>query len=168
MSIKIIIADKNIKNIKFIMNKIINSIEEINIKSYVATTEEELLKILSENEINVILFNSKYIEITNFNKTKAIIIEESIGEKAIKDNLMRINEKLITKTNNHDIDKKVKLELSNLGYNFKLKGTQYLFETIMYIYKKQDIELLENLEENVYKNIAIKNNKTLINIKLIL
>lgn len=43
MSIKIIIADKNIKNIKFIMNKIINSIEEINIKSYVATTEEELL-----------------------------------------------------------------------------------------------------------------------------
>lgn len=55
MSIKIIIADKNIKNIKFIMNKIINSIEEINIKSYVATTEEELLKILISSKIRTII-----------------------------------------------------------------------------------------------------------------
>lgn len=52
-----------------------------------------------------------------------------------------------------------------LGYNFKLKGTQYLLEAILYIYIRNNIELLENLEKNVYNHIAIKNNKNLLNIK---
>ncbi len=55
MSLKIVIADKSIKNMKFIINRIINNVEEINIKSYVATTEEVVLRTVSENEINVIL-----------------------------------------------------------------------------------------------------------------
>ena len=36
---------------------------------------------------------------------------------------------------------------------------------MIYIYKKEQIELVDNLEKNVYKYIAIKNNKTLANIK---
>ncbi len=55
LSLKIVIADKSIKNMKFIINRIINNVEKINIKSYVATTEEVVLRIVSENEINVIL-----------------------------------------------------------------------------------------------------------------
>ncbi|MBO5348523.1 MAG: hypothetical protein J6A89_01695 [Clostridia bacterium] len=165
MSLKIVIADNCIKNIKFIMNRIINNVEEINIKSYIATTEEEVLKTVSENEINAILVNPKSIDTTNIKEIDVITIEESINEKQIMDNLISINERLINGADIKNINKKVIFELSNLGYNFKLKGTQYIVETIMYIYKSQSVELLENLEENVYKVIAIKNNKSLNNIK---
>lgn len=165
MSLKIVIADNCIKNIKFIMNRIINNVEEINIKSYIATTEEVVLKTVSENEINAILVNPKSIDTTNIKEIDVITIEESINEKQIMDNLISINERLINGADIKNINKKVIFELSNLGYNFKLKGTQYIVETIMYIYKSQSVELLENLEENVYKVIAIKNNKSLNNIK---
>lgn len=70
------------------------------------------------------------------------------------------NEKEISK-----ITKKIKNELLLLGYNFKLKGTQYLLETIKYIYIKNDMSLLENLEKNVYKYIAENNGKKVLNIK---
>lgn len=165
MSFKIVIADNCIKNIKFIMNRIINNVEEINIKSYIATTEEEVLKTVSENEINAILVNPKSINTTNIKEIDVITIEESINERQIMDNLISINERLINGADIKNINKKVIFELSNLGYNFKLKGTQYIVETIMYIYKSQSVELLENLEENVYKVIAIKKNKSLNNIK---
>lgn len=165
MSFKIVIAGNCIKNIKFIMNRIINKVEEINIKSYIATTEEEVLKIVSENEINAILVNSKFIDTTNIKEIDVITIEESINEKQIMDNLISINERLVNGVNIKKINKKVIFELSNLGYNFKFKGTQYILETIMYIYKNQSVDLLGNLEKDVYKAIAIKNNKSLNNIK---
>ncbi len=63
------------------------------------------------------------------------------------------------------ITKKIKNELLLLGYNFKLRGTQYLLESITYIYIKNDMTLLENLEKNVYRYIAEKNDKKILNIK---
>ena len=69
------------------------------------------------------------------------------------------------KKENIIIKKKITEELSNLGYNFKYKGTYYLLETIMTIYEHGSEELLDNLEANVYKIIAYKNNKTINNIK---
>lgn len=63
------------------------------------------------------------------------------------------------------IRQKVLNELSLLGYNFKLKGTQYLLDSIVYIYTKKNMNLLENLEKNVYRYISEKNNKSLLNVK---
>lgn len=60
---------------------------------------------------------------------------------------------------------KVINELLILGYNFKLKGTQYLLDSIIYVYSNKNEEMLENLEKNVYKYISLKNNKTVLNIK---
>lgn len=165
MNLKIVILDKEFENIKFVINKIINNIEEINIISYVATTEEEVLNITSKNEINAILANQKYIKSTNIKEIETVAIEQSINDEQLKRKLIGINERLTKEEDMKKINKKVIWELSNLGYNFKLKGTQYIVETIMYIYKKKNIDLLDNLEENVYKAIAIKNNKSLSNIK---
>ena len=165
MNLKIVILDKEFENIKFVINKIINNIEEINIISYVATTEEEVLNITSKNEINAILANQKYIKSTNIKEIETVAIEQSINDEQLKRKLIGINERLTKEEDMKKINKKVIWELSNLGYNFKLKGTQYIVETIMYNYKKKNTELLDNLEENVYKAIAIKNNKSLSNIK---
>lgn len=57
-------------------------------------------------------------------------------------------------------------ELLNIGYNFKHKGTQYIYETIMYIYEKNNMDLIDNLENNVYRYIAYKHNKSILNIKI--
>ena len=35
-------------------------------------------------------------------------------------------------------------ELSNIGYNWKYKGTLYLFEAILYIYQHNNMDLLDN------------------------
>ncbi len=56
-------------------------------------------------------------------------------------------------------------ELSNIGYNWKYKGTLYLFEAILYIYQHNNMDLLDNVEKNVYKYISYKSGKGIVNIK---
>ena len=55
--------------------------------------------------------------------------------------------------------------LTKIGYNWKYKGTLYILETIMYIYQHNNIDLLDNIEKNVYKYISYKHNKSINNIK---
>lgn len=89
------------------------------------------------------------------------IIGNTIEKEDVEKNLNFIDEdKEISK-----IVQKVTNELLLLGYNFKLKGTQYLLDSIIYVYSNQDRDMLENLERNVYKYISLKNNKTILNIK---
>lgn len=64
-----------------------------------------------------------------------------------------------------EINERITKELLSLGYNFKLKGTLYLLESIKYILNSKNINLLENLEKNVYQYIANKNGKKTLNIK---
>lgn len=52
-----------------------------------------------------------------------------------------------------------------MGYNWKYKGTNYLMEAILFIYTSNNLDLVDNLEKNVYKYIAYKNNKNVNNIK---
>jgi len=55
--------------------------------------------------------------------------------------------------------------LEKLGYNWKYKGTNYLLEAIIYIYKNNNLDLLDNLEKNVYKYISCRYNKSINNVK---
>lgn len=56
-------------------------------------------------------------------------------------------------------------DLQEMGYNFKYRGTLYILDAIEYIYKSNNMDLLENLEKNVYNIIANKYNKSINNIK---
>lgn len=67
---------------------------------------------------------------------------------------------------NYDkIESMVILELTQMGYNLKHKGTKYITESIMYIYGNNDFNMLDNLEKNVYKFVAHKYKKSVENIK---
>lgn len=159
-SINIIIVDKNIKNIVYLINKI-NFKEKF--KSYVATTNEEILEIISYTQIDGIFCNKNFKVIQNIKDIPIFyIIEDNKDNYEIDQSLSKINKNVIVKK---DIKKKIMNQLLLLGYNFKLKGTQFLFESILYIYEKKEMSLVENLERNVYKYIAVRNNKTVINIK---
>lgn len=159
--IKIILADKKVQNIKKILNNIIN--KRNNFKTYVATTEEELKDILSKNEIMGILVSKNFnINIKEIYVPIFYRIEDEIQYKKIDQALIEIEKKTKKDIKSYNVINK---QLLLLGYNFKQKGSKYLCESIEYIYKSENLELVDNLEKNVYKYIAIKNNKTLINIK---
>lgn len=69
----IIIADKNLKNIKRIINDIINNIENQNIKTFVATSKYEIQEIYELNNINLILINENLDCIYNSNQKTPIL-----------------------------------------------------------------------------------------------
>lgn len=161
--INIIIADKNMQNIIYLINKI-NSKE--NYKSYVATTNAELLKIISQNQIDGILCNKNF-EIKNsiisiINIPIFYIKKDNIEDIEIDTCLSQINKKVLIES---DLKKKIMNQLLLIGYNLKLKGTMYLLESILYICKRKQIELVDNLEHNVYKYVADIIGKTVTNIK---
>ena len=161
--INIIIADKNMQNIIYLINKI-NSKE--NYKSYVATTNAELLKIISQNQIDGILCNKNF-EIKNsiisiINIPIFYIKKDNIEDIEIDTCLSQINKKVLIES---DLKKKIMNQLLLIGYNLKLKGTMYLLESILYICKRKQIELVDNLEHNMYKYVADINGKTVTNIK---
>lgn len=73
--------------------------------------------------------------------------------------------KIIILKNKKNIKERINEELSKMGYNWKYKGTYYILESILYIYEKNNIDLLDNLEQNVYKYVSFKSNKSINNIK---
>lgn len=155
--INIVIADDNIQNIQYIINTIFNKLENVTIRTFVATTSDEVFNLIKENNIDILILNIKI----NFQigaKKKPIIIEN------YKCNINKVIESIFL-ISKRDIAKQIDKHLSKLGYNFKLKGTKYLSSSILYIYNKKDMGALDNLEQNVYKQIAINNNKTINNVK---
>lgn len=159
-----IIADSDINNIKYILNKILNN--QKNIKVYIATTQQEIYEILFHNKINILIIN-KNLKL-DYNQTlfdNIILIDKNIDDNAITQNLNIINNTILSNTNTKLIKQKIEEQLMTLGYNFKYKGTKYLIDCILFVYEKNNIEILDNLEQNVYKYIAIKNNSSINNIK---
>lgn len=73
MSRNIIIADKNLNNIKHIINDIINNIENQNIKTFVATSKYEIQEIYELNNINLILINKNLDCIYHSNQKTSIL-----------------------------------------------------------------------------------------------
>lgn len=64
-----------------------------------------------------------------------------------------------------DIKANIMSEVFKMGYDIKLIGTRYLIESIIFIYESNNSDLVNNLEQNVYKIIAYKHKKTISNIK---
>lgn len=93
------------------------------------------------------------------------VIEKNNSDIIIKDKIENTISNINYFKNDNDVKKKIIDELLNLGYNFKYKGTKYLFDVILYIYKSNDFEILNSLENNVYRIMANKYNKSINNIK---
>ena len=64
-----------------------------------------------------------------------------------------------------NIKQNVVSELTTIGYNWKYKGSQYMLEAILFIIRQNNMDLLDNLEQNVYRNISNKYKKSINNIK---
>lgn len=167
-SLRISAIANEISNIKYILSKNNIDIILINTNSF------------KNNNINTknIEFNKKYkksiILISNNNSLRDNnILEPYVYDYIIKPNSINsiikpINELVKLKMNNeiynikdskaNIIKGKIKKELINLGYKPSYKGTQYLIETIYFLYKIPDY-YDDNYERDVYPIIG-KNLKT--------
>ena len=69
-----------------------------------------------------------------------------------------ITNKEIKKINLEQVKKQIHKELNEINYNYSYKGTKYLEETILEIYKK-NLAFEGNLEKEIYPIIANKYKK---------
>ncbi len=135
----------------------LNGLEIIKrIKSF-NSIEKIRIIIISGDDILINKANYEYKINNIINKLEK---EETIYKK-IKQIVDEINSVKIEK----NIKEIIVREITNMGYNWKYKGTNYLLEVIWYIYTSNNLDLLDNLENNVYKYIAYKNKKNVNNIK---
>lgn len=189
MEIKTLIISNNLEHLVYIFNTI-NKIDNLKIIR-IATNNVEILSALKETQFNLILFDYSLLDSTEntilneiYDNTSNIvaIFEKSISDKKIiissiflesvdinstflYSNLNNIVTKISKSFETDRVEQYIINELLSIGFDFKYKGTKYLLETILYIYKNKRLELLENLEENVYKYVANINNKSILNVK---
>lgn len=93
------------------------------------------------------------------------VISKSENSDTLYNKIKQIIHKEIIWDEKENIKEQVSKELSKMGYNWKYKGTHYILESILYIYESNNMNLLDNLEKYVYKYVALKNNKTINNVK---
>ena len=166
-----IIFNNNIETIK----NIINLFSEFsNFKICGITNSKSELALLSEKSQPYLIIisdsDSKKIEmskILNNYKYKIIICDNILEFKNSKYTLhisLKLSEKEIIKKlkpflSNLDeraIRKKVNNILHKLNFDFKLNGTKYLLESIVYSYLNKENYLFENLEKKIFPHIAKK------------
>ncbi len=193
--IRTLIVEDNLNYVKSMMNLIINKIKDIHITNIATTISEAINIINNNNIdlifLDLKLPDATGVELINniknmnsIRKPKIIIIssELSIIQNVVdKENFCIIDKlkdteyivKTIKEVTNEikylqieeQIKKRIIYELSNIGYNFKYKGTQYIYDTILFIYKSNNLDLLNNVERNVYKFIAYQYKKSVNNVK---
>ena len=191
--IKVLIVDNNLNYAQKILNEVLSKIPEINVK-YIVTTVHETIEVLRKEEITLILLSSQLQDGTSFDVIKQIKAMNFISEldiimisenmhtydQSVKNqpifvktqtgkNIQKTIQNYVYTRKNENEKKQIKdkiiSEIKNIGYNFKYIGTIYIIESILYIYMSNNLELLDNLENNVYKYVAFKYQKSLNNIK---
>lgn len=193
--IKALIVDDNLLYVKNVFNTIINRIDNVHINYIATNVKETLqiinnnqidlifldLKLPDGSGLDIIT----EVKCSNYTKKPNIIILSEYKElitNNLGDNIINVigkleeNELIYNKilksvnainfsTFESSIKELVISRLTKIGYNWKYKGTLYILETIMYIYQHNNIDLLDNIEKNVYTYISYKHNKSINNIK---
>ena len=159
----IIIVVNNQENTKSIIERINNTKFKIK-KTFVVYDFNDIENIINNEKEGLIIINQKVklCENKNFNFDNYSICKYNLLSS--KDS-MNLNCQSISNNNEYLVVKKVINEMNVIGYNFKYKGTQYLLECITYIINQNNMDLLDNLNKNVYEYVATKYNKSLSNIK---
>lgn len=104
-------------------------------------------------------------EHNNYSNKYLYIIQKSCNMDVIYEKITQIANEIRNEKNYYSVKSRVVSELIGMGYDFKYAGTKYILESIMFIYRNNTLDLLNNLEKNVYKFVSYNNKKTLGNIK---
>lgn len=169
---KIIIYSSNLDFIKCIYNNIITKFKNFELIK-IATNKNDLEFVLSNiSNIDMIFLtynsfkNHNLASILNNIKYK-IVFCDNLQNFKIKNNILYVSncssvinelKKFTLTETDSEIREKIIEILEKLNFDFKLNGTNYLLESILYSYINKDNYVFENLEKNVYPYIAQKYN----------
>lgn len=173
--IKIMILCNNLNTIQKLTNKVVSSIENLRIVGLV-TTLDECKPIINEYEPDLILTTNA--NIFEFIKEKFVMYSPSIiiisnlenAKKFYYKNLLIIDYRHDFKTISKEINDFIKKNLSitkrekaikiltNIGFDFKLSGTNYLLDSILYANSYKGSYSFESVYHDVYSYVANLNN----------
>lgn len=176
----IFISDFNL--IKKFGSFIFNNFKEMNLVGIVST-HKELEALHKKHKINLAIlsetkYNSKPIQNLLNNIESVIVITDSNydtkkdskhllflsteeSENSILEKLYEFDEFIY----NQFLENKVVRILESFTFDFKLLGTTYLLESIIYAYLTKESYKFENLEKNIYPFVSQKYNIDVPNIK---
>ncbi len=171
--LKVLIICKNLSIVKTITNKVICDLKELQIVG-IANEFNEAKEIITEREPDLIITTlSGILEFLenniNFYTPKVIIISKSEETYTDHKSMLVLNfnlnfktmSKYILKFIQEDIsDSKKDLAMSillNLGFNFKLMGTTYLLDSILYATTYKGYYTFDKLKRDIYSYVAIIN-----------
>lgn len=183
--VNLLIIDRNLNNIKNIINNVISKNKNIKISRIVDCNKEldekienfdvmlvntnlDIEKIFKQIGNDEKFYNSILVVTPNFRN-----VEKIIGSKFIYDyiidgtNYEEIGYKINKMIESKDIEskrKKIIDELKHIGYNLEYVGTNYLVDTILELYENRE-NMLDNLQREIYPLIAKKYNKSIHNVK---
>lgn len=174
--LKILIISKNLKIAKTIINKILYNIENLKIVSIannfneaeyflkdsqpelIITTEIEVAQFIREKFINYfpgIIFILKSTNVDIDYKNKLILNNRQVAS-LMKKNILLFIKNTITLSRRE----KAATMLVNLGFDFKLNGTVYLLDSILYAHTYKGSFSFEQLKRDIYTYVSELNNTT--------
>lgn len=173
--LKILIICKSFSTSKKITNKILCNINELQI-SGIANNLIEAKELLEKTETDFIITTiSNIVELLEENLVsnipRIILISKSTNvsfsdsrkllELSYNLNFQEMSKHILTfiRTDLNDSKKEQATEiLSKLGFDFKLSGTLYLLDSILYANKCKGSYSFEKLKRDIYSHVAKQNN----------
>lgn len=170
-----IIYNNNLNLIKKYSNVIFSNFHDIHL-SGIASNKKELESILKSQKINLIIISyadslkKPIAALIHDIENKIIICEDNehifkntkhvlylSNTSSLEETLKKL--KLFTpKVDEELIRKRVKKILEKYNFDFKLIGTKYLLDAIVYSYFTRENYLFENLEKGIYPYVSQKYN----------
>lgn len=174
----IIIVDNDFTNISRIIS-IFHPIEDAKVKSLFHTCDEHLKSTFGDLSNIYVLFEETYFTFHSIfpENLKIIILVNNRIQSKVTQNILHVSLKTANATLRKNISSylnvvpkysyqdKVRKILNNLKFDFKLNGTHYLYDSIIYCINIGDDVLCENLQQNVFNIIAKQHNTTANNVK---
>lgn len=139
-----------------ILNLQIPKLNGMSIIGYISSIKEEYSPYFI-----TISNNEEYLDKINDNKDIYSIIDKRKGTIHILDNIKIYLKKIYKEINNRDVYNKIKNELKKFKLNISNKGTDYLIDSILLSYNKEDL----NLTKDIYPVLSEKYKVTPMNIK---
>lgn len=166
----VLIFNNNLEIVKKVCNILFNNFDNIRLIKIVSSAEE-FLNACTTSKFNIIFISNSDLQsekIQNHIKniqTKIVLCDQLSKNKNSKYTFylpLNTNESyfqaqlscFLSKINQKNASMKIHKILQDSNFDFKLKGTNYLLESILYSYLHKEEYLFENLEKNIYPHVA--------------